>query len=88
MYFMLFGECPFRSLNKESEIERKCLKGFDLRKEVGNKQYWVEQEAFNNLCDFFRRVFVIDSSKRIGYKELAVHPIFKKDLDGMSCDKT
>lgn len=80
IFFMLFGECPFRSLNKEAEIERKCLKGFDLRKEVGNKQYWLDEEAFANLCDFFRRVFVIDPNKRMGFSEMVSHPIFTKEF--------
>lgn len=88
MFFMLFGECPFRSLNKEAEIEKKCLKGFDLRREVGNKQYWLEEEAFAGLCDFFRRVFVIDPNKRMGFNEMVNHPVFTKELGGKSKKET
>jgi cell cycle serine/threonine-protein kinase CDC5/MSD2 len=79
IYFMLFGEQPFRSMNKENEIEKKCYKGFDLRKEIGTKKHGLDEESIGYLADFFRRVFVIEPTKRMGLNDMINHPVFRKE---------
>lgn len=46
---------------------------------MGSKQHRIDEEAFTHLCDFFRKVFVIDPNKRMGFQEMIRHPVFAKE---------
>lgn len=43
---------------------------------MASKKHWFDEETFNNLTDFFKRIFVINPDKRMSSSDVINHPIF------------
>jgi hypothetical protein len=59
----------------KAEIQRRCGNpAFSLAATLSKKDKLKEQPA--ELEDFFKRIFVIDSKKRMTFSNIAKHPLF------------
>lgn len=59
----------------KAEIQRRCGNpAFSLAATLSKKDKLKEQAA--ELEDFFKRIFVIDSKKRMTFSNIAKHPLF------------
>jgi hypothetical protein len=53
---------------------------------MGNKHHGLDEETFSYLADFFRRVFVVDPHRRMGFYDMINHPVFRRE-ELASCPK-
>jgi serine/threonine protein kinase len=83
MFYMLFGDYPFKGLNILNDIETKCSEGYDLLREINpqiirKRNKSLRDKELNVLRHFFANVFVIDPRKRMSILDMSRHPIFKE----------
>lgn len=77
---MVFGQVPYRSTTAHQMYE-------EIR---SKKLFQTENFTYNNYTAskdvtlFLKEVLVVDSNKRLGWKELVSHQIFKKSGDGLA----
>ena len=68
MFYMLFGEFPFKSnfpfiagLNVEFEIEKKCSDGFKIANVAGIKvNQSISRQDMKALDEFFKKIFMVN----------------------------
>jgi serine/threonine protein kinase len=59
----------------KAEIQRRCANPhFSLIATLSKKEKL--KEAHSELEDFFRRIFVVDSKKRMTFSNIVKHPLF------------
>lgn len=59
----------------KAEIQRRCSNpSFSLVATLSKKDKLKEQQA--ELEDFFKRIFVVDSKKRMTFSNIIKHPLF------------
>lgn len=59
----------------KAEITRRCANPFfSLSSTLSKKERLKEREA--DLEDFFKRIFVVDSKKRMTFSSIIKHPLF------------
>lgn len=74
-YFMLFAEYPFKGHDMKAEIQRRCTPVFNLTAALTKKDRLKELPA--DVEDFFRKIFVVDSKKRLTFSAILKHPLLK-----------
>ena len=72
-YTMLFGSVPFKSMNMELEIHRKCDGGFDLANQKNKLLSSFEPHQVKILEEFFKNVFQINPTKRWSLEAIQNH---------------
>ena len=61
----------------KAEIQRRCTNpSFSLVATLSKKDKLKDQA--NELEDFFKRIFVVDSKKRMTFSNIVKHPLFSE----------
>ena len=58
----------------KADIHRKCNPYFNLTTVVSKKEKL--KETNEDVEDFFKKIFVVDSKKRITFSNIVKHPLF------------
>ena len=59
----------------KADINRKCTPFFNVRDVVSKKE--KAKEINDSVYDFFKKIFVIDSKRRITFSNIIKHPLFE-----------
>jgi elongation factor P--beta-lysine ligase len=66
---MLYKKFPFSNRFKRyQEIETKCIPSFDLQSNL--MLQGINRKATPELADLFKRIFIINTNRRINFQEL------------------
>jgi serine/threonine protein kinase len=60
----------------KAEINRRCTPGFSINSSVSKKERLKDMPA--ELEDFFKKIFVVDSKKRMTFSAILKHPLLKE----------
>lgn len=59
----------------KADINRKCNPSFNLFNVVSKKERL--KETTEDVEDFFKKIFIVDSKKRITFSNIVKHPLFQ-----------
>lgn len=76
---MLYGNLPFRSMNMELEIQKKCSSGFELSKCKVKYNSSLNKDHFHLFSELFKGIFQIDPKKRWTLSKITTH-LFNEDI--------
>lgn len=80
LYYLLFGEFPFKGINILDDIHSKCKGGFRLAEHVKSRGIFRGKREEAALSDLFLRVFEVDKAKRVAIAALREHPALRGKL--------
>jgi serine/threonine protein kinase len=79
---MLFAEYPFKGIlifysghDMKAEINRRCNPQFSLSNTLTKKERLKDLPS--DVEDFFKKIFVLDSKKRLTFSAILKHPLLK-----------
>ena len=60
----------------KAEINRRCTPAFSINNSVNKKDKLKDLPA--DMDDFFKKIFVVDSKKRMTFSAILKHPLLKE----------
>jgi len=66
---------PYIGHDMKAEINRRCTPSFNINNSLTKKERLKELPV--DIKDFFEKIFVLDSKKRLTFSAILKHPLLK-----------